>query len=734
MSTASSMVKPDVAQTNWERYVRARDSGGFDEYLKRARRCDDYYLGNQWSEADKTKLRRQKRPHLTINQVLSTVNIVLGEQGTSRMDLRFKPRNVSSEDMDVSSTLTKLHLAILDLNDYDTTEADLFADGVIQDRGYLDVRMKFDDHIQGEVDIRLRDNLTVIPDPDAKSYDPKDWKEVFVTEWVSIEDIEMTYGPQKADEIRSAAASGYYGYDSIRFSDSRRFGDDDASGMSPMDQWISGVSHEDWKEIRSVRVVERQWYKLSTVFYFVDNRTGDMQRVPETWDDTRRAEFALKFGLSIIPRQQKRVRWTVTVDRVTLHDDWSPYSTFTIIPYFPYFRRGRPLGIVANLLDPQDQLNKLSSQELHAINTTANSGWIMESGALANMTVDELREQGSETGVVIETAPGKMIDKIKPNQIPTGLDRLSMKAQANIESISGVNSALRGEESAEVSGIALESKQRRGLVQMQVPMNNLMRTRKMLAKKILELVQQFYTEQRLFLITDPRRAPNPQDGPQGAETLAINEVTPEGRIINDITQGKYDVVVSTAPSRDTFNETQFAEALELRNMGVAIPDDRIVEYSNLSDKAELAREIRQITGRGDLTPEQQEEQQFMREVAKREAVARLEKLNAEVAGLEAKALNLMNEASLKEGGLDSPEYQHELRKLDLQRRGKERELQVRLRLEEMGNINDIDVAQIQASGRLAEERVRAGAGSQQARIAADARGRQSIGDRKQTQQ
>ena len=73
-------------------------------------------------------------------------------------------------------------------------------------------------------------------------------------------------------------------------------------------------------------------------------------------------------------------------------------------------------------------------------------------------------------------------------------------------------------------------------------------------------------------------------------------MTPEGQIINDLTLGEYDVVISTAPARDSFDEVQFAEALNLRQAGVAIPDDAIIEYSHLTKKGELAKRIRMMTG------------------------------------------------------------------------------------------------------------------------------------------
>ena len=41
---------------------------------------------------------------------------------------------------------------------------------------------------------------------------------------------------------------------------------------------------------------------------------------------------------------------------------------------------------------------------------------------------------------------------------------------------------------------------------------------------------------------------------------------------------------------------QFAEAIELRNVGVPIPNDMIVEYSHLSRKADIADRIRKAEG------------------------------------------------------------------------------------------------------------------------------------------
>ena len=271
--------------------------------------------------------------------------------------------------------------------------------------------------------------------------------------------------------------------------------------------------------------------------------------------------------------------------------------------------------MVRNLLSPQEQLNKIASQELHIVNTTANSGWMVESGSLVGLSADDLEEHGAETGLVLEYNRGSTPPvKIQPNSIPTGLDRISQKAAANIKAISGINDSMLGSDSAEVSGIAIRAKQNRGVIMIQVPLDNLRKARQYLAESILHCIQRFYTEERVIQVT------NEDDPLKPREEMVINQPTPEGRIINDLTLGEYDVIISTAPARDSFDEVQFAEALNLRQVGVSIPDDAIIEYSHLARKGELAKRIRMLTG-VEQSPEQQEMAAAQQQLRRRHADA-----------------------------------------------------------------------------------------------------------------
>ncbi len=627
-----------VADDNWAAYYRCRESG-HDEYVRKAKLCDAYYNGNQWDESAKAALEAVKRPALTINAVMPVVNALIGEQINQRAEITLRPKRHTT--LDLAEVHTRLLHHILETNRYRYLETGVFTDGIIQDRGYFNIFLDFADHVQGEVRIESLDPLDVLIDPDAKDYDPATWNQVIVTRWLTLDDIAVLYGKGKAKELDTLAGLNQtYGADSMLTGEDNTFGDsDNAPTYEPPAQ---GDAH--W-QVRRVRVIDRQYRKLERVKFFVDPRTGDMREVP-AWDAARIEQFTAQFGLQVIDKLARKVRWTVSADQVVLHDDWSPYEHFTVVPYFPIFRRGQPSGIVKHLLDPQDQYNKISSQELHVVNTTANSGWIVEAGSLVNMSEADLEARGAETGLVVSVRPGASPPvKIQPNQIPTGLDRLAMKAKADLREVSGIE-ALLGQESPEVSGVAIQAKQKRALTITQVPMDNLNFTRTLVAQRVLGLVQRFYTEPRVYYITlwDQPKKPGTD--------MEVNQPDASGQVVNDLTVGEYEVSVAIAPSRDTFDDVQFAEVVQLREAGVLIPDDIVIEYSHLSRRDDIAERVRKMMGAGEPSPEEVQMQQQQMQM-------QMERAQAELDELKAKAQNLGAQAALAQAKAEATTMQAE---------------------------------------------------------------------------
>lgn len=593
-----------VSATNWQSFQECYDATEHERYIALADRCDRYFVGEQWTDEELAGL--GDKPALTINLASKTINALLGHYSATRADILLKPRRDATEAQ--AQIFSRVVDHILDATGYSTQhEKQMVEDGFITDRGFLDIRLSFDDNILGEVSIRSRDPRTVVLDPNATDYDPATWTQVFTHDWVSIDDIEVIYGKDKADTIQARFYEGdTYGSRSIRF------GGDTQEEM--------GHTELDRRRIRSVRVVERQYRTLGKVREFVSLTTGDTRVVPAHWEEERVAAVAEQYGLALRNVLRPRVKWTVTADTTVLFDDWSPYDDFTIVPYFPYFRRGKPKGVMRDLLSPQDQLNKAESQELHIINTTANSGWVVEEGSLANMDEHELEESGAKTGLVIVHKKNRPPPtKIEPNRVPTGIERVSQKAAMYITDIPGAGPLVGQMPKSDVSGVTLENSRDIALAGLAPAFANLALTRSFVARKIINLVQRFYTEPRLMRVT------NWMGEQPTTEDLMVNT-----DVLNNLTAGEYDYVVSSAPARDTFADVQFAQALELRNAGIMIPDHYVIKYSQLADKKEIMEVVKQLAGMGEPSPEQQQLEALQQRIAVETALAELEKLQAEV--------------------------------------------------------------------------------------------------------
>jgi hypothetical protein len=611
-----------IADRNMKAFRRAYEAG-HTKWQEIATTCEEYYAGKQWSDEDVKKLSALKRPALTLNIIRPTVNAILGEYANKRATFNVKPLNEG--DQQIADVLTKLMMQVADDNSFEYVESEVFQDGMITDRGFYDIRMDFDENVQGDIRITSVDPFTVIVDPQAKEQDPKTWREVFVTKWMSIDDISELYGDSVAERVRTQALSSNLGAEYAEYTRRGTFG-------TPEFGYAYDQIPSDERDIKRIRVIDRQHYVINRAEVFIDPVTGEENPVPDTWDEQKVSDYSALTGAMIITKAERKVRWTITAGNVVLHDDFSPYPFFTIVPYFPQFRRGKPLGWVRDMLDSQQQINKLSSQALHVVNSTANSGWVIEEGALVNMTPEELARDGAKTGVVLVTAHGKQAHKIEPNPLPSGLMQFVNYAQDMVRKISGVSDYMVGEGHSEVSGIALDARVNRNLTQLQPVFDSLDRSRTVLAKHMLTLMQMYYTDTRVMRITSENEA-----GEQTQEIVAINQPTQDGRVINDLTIGKYDVVVTSQPNRETFVETQFAQAIQMVQAGIPIPPDIMVELSNFARKNEVAERIRQQMGMGQPSPEQQQQMQMQQQVQMQQVMLEMQKLQAQITELNSQA-------------------------------------------------------------------------------------------------
>lgn len=570
---------------------------GHEDWMRHVRRLEDYWLagGRQWREEDRAAVEGEGRPCFEVDVIKPAVNAAIGYQIANRVDISYVPRGGESDERS-AKLISKVVRQVLDNAEWRFAETDMCMDGFIQQRGFIDITMNYDDNDMGEIALRVIDPMDALPDPDAKSYDPDGWTDFTETRWLNAAQIESAYGRDAAEAVVASV-------NSISNADDDDFGTEQGIDRAGFGEKVPGMYSYSRAYFgrkganRRYRIVHRQVNEYSNVLA-ARWPAGDIRIVEG--ESPEYIGWLIEQGIPVFKRRMRNVRTQVAAPDVLISDGRSPYKHITAVPYFPYFRRGRTVGMVDNMTSVQDMLNKFVSQFAHVVNTSANSGWQGEADSLENMSDDEFIDRGAETGLVLLRKQGaRPFEKIQPNQIPSGLDRMIDFAYKNAQMVSGIDNAMMGMQPKDMSGVAIQSLQFAAQQKLAIALDNLSRTRRLVAERTLDLVQQFYGAERVLRITEEDAY-----GVTHHVPTVLNQRMDDGSILNDLTIGTYDLVLNEQPAQVTFDNSQFEQMKSMRaEMGIAISDARVIRASNIINKSEIAEELEQRAGKADPVAE-----------------------------------------------------------------------------------------------------------------------------------
>ena len=584
-----------VIMRHAERFRRASEA--LRPWAEKAKECVDFFEGRQWSEIDLRKLEAEGRPALTINKLRPLVNLVLGYHLNNQTDTKYLPGNDGTGTADIARVISDVGKQIDEMNEMQYVDTEVFLDGLLTGRGYYDTRMDFSRNMFGHVKIEAADPFSCYPDPDGQTYDLNSGNFFIKSNWISIDEVEEFYGATAASWIRPLTngmtfsqlpSSLYEGSQEV--TPWRRFGGD----LDGPENWLFfSDQFYNWIDTyrKSIRMIDIQHYVRCWRWFFVDTETGDQRPVADDWGPDRVQKvlaWAKRNGEPLVLQRKmaRRLRWTHMVGDVIVFDQWSPYDTFTVTPYFPYFRRGETQGMVEHLLDPQREINVRRSARQNIVGRSSNGGWKYEKGSLTPQGVTNLEENGGRPGFVMEydRKNGSLVgpEQISPGQSPVSVEQLEKEAENDIKEIAGINDSALGQvDQATVSGRAIQARQAQTVIGLEGFISNYHRTKRMTGTKKLEVIQQHYTEKRVIRTIGP--AANPIE-------TTINEACASG-IINNVTLGSYTVSISDVSLSDSFLAGQFNELMQLKQIGLPVPDDFLIDASSIGRKEEMRIQV-----------------------------------------------------------------------------------------------------------------------------------------------
>ncbi|MEY4762375.1 MAG: hypothetical protein RLZZ200_2231, partial [Pseudomonadota bacterium] len=342
---------------------------------------------------------------------------------------------------------------------------------------------------------------------------------------------------------------------------------------------------------KNIRLLECQHKVRVMQRNIIDLDTGDRQPIPTHFSidqikkvmDWATEQYWMRGQASPLRvewRPTQRVRWTTMVGDIIIYDGWSPYESFTLVPFFPYFRRGKTRGMVEDLIGPQREVNLRRSSQIDILTRVAHSGWMWHKDSMDEAEKEKMEAHGGAPGINIEWkgSPDMKPSRIEPGQMPSAIKDLEQSATQDLKEIAGINDSALGQIDRVQSGRAIEARQKQSVLGIEMYMDNARRTKDLCAEKELEMIQNHYTEPRMFRLMGP-------DG--GWSTIGINQREAIGTILNDVTIGKYIVSIDETPISSTWLNAQFEELVGLVEKGIVpalMVQDVLIDLSSAPQK------------------------------------------------------------------------------------------------------------------------------------------------------
>jgi hypothetical protein len=271
--------------------------------------------------------------------------------------------------------------------------------------------------------------------------------------------------------------------------------------------------------------------------------------------------------------------------------------------------------------------------------------------------------------------------------------QLMQLSENEIAEISGANKPMMGYDSKSISGTSKSYDIQQGSQVLAPIFGNYRRSLGILGTLLTSAIQQFWNEEKVLRVTDRV---------SGAERFVeINKqiAGEDGTLVvkNNVTQGKYDIIISEAPATDTVREKTLDMIIEWvkKSPPEIIPTLMVFafELTDIPNKEKLLAKIRPLLGQQpgeeDLSPEeikqkalealeaQKKEGERLRQIEEEKIKLEFEKVSSETEVNKAKAKSLLSD-------IDKISQENDLKRREMNI--KEHQTMINLREKRIGNI------------------------------------------------
>ena len=496
-----------------------------------------------------------RRKPFYFNRIKPIVSMITGHQRKNRKSTVVIP--IENADEETADQFTKILMWCDQQEGIGETISDAFEGACISGMNLLQVWVDYrSDPISGNIKVDNCAYNSFLIDPFFRKQDLSDcnfvWKRSFLTRADALALL-----PEKQDLIEHLHVL---------------YGRDNKFQYMPENLGLSQ---------QHLIIYDEFYYKTyRTQQLLCDTQTGETIEWKNQHEEEKLEQFLNQYPqVQLIETQIPTYNVSIMLNGVVAYD--GPQSNgidrLPFVPVFAYYNSAqtnfvyRVQGVVRGLRDVQYLYNRQRIIQLDMIESQINSGWKYKVDALVNPKDVFLQGQGK--GLAIKRdANMDDVQQIIPPGIPPSMIALADSMSQEIQLISGVNEELLGSAQDDKAGILSMLRQGAALTTLQGLFDQLDRSQKLLGTLIMDIIQANFT-------------------PGKVQRIVKGQAQPQ---FYNKAFGKYDCAIEEGFNTTTQRQMEFAQLLHLKEVGVQIPDSRIIESCTLQDKKALVDEIKSI--------------------------------------------------------------------------------------------------------------------------------------------
>lgn len=525
--------------------------------------------GEQWEH--NMKQERGERPCFEFNKTRIACKRVINDMRANRPGA--KVRAVENGDPEIAEIYEGLIRNIAEQSDMDTIvdyEAEYqVASGMCAWR--VNTKYTHDDAFNQDIIIEpLRNPFTAYCDPQARDLLKRDARDWVITEKIAKSSFEERWPDAEAVEFE---------------------GEDE-------------YDDEEWTSEETVRIAE-YWYKepekkeiWEVLFLDEETDASETKIVDSTTDEARGIDPQLIQRRRMI--NSSKIRWAlVSGDRVLEEGEWAGSMFPFVMVYGEYtWVDGQPYwwGLPRFAKDAQRAYNIDRTAMLETI-AQAPKSYFWATSKQAEGHLKEWQQAHKKNYPYMLYEPDQAASgppqRVGGAEVPIALIQSTQMSSEEIKAVTGIFDASMGAQGNETSGRAIFARQAQGEIATFNYQDNMSKGVQRTYEILLDLIPHIYDTERELRVL----------GSDGAEDykrvnqVVLDPTTKRQVRVNDLSEGKYDVTITTGPSFSTLRqeaaETYTAFAQQYPEL-MAVAGDLVMKSMDLPYADDIAQRLQTI--------------------------------------------------------------------------------------------------------------------------------------------